>query len=80
MLREIAGSYVVVAVGAAAKQFKGVINLNKTGATLWRLAEKGATEEEMTAALLSEYDVDPATAKADVETFINKLKETKLVK
>ena len=40
ILREVAGSYLVVAVGEAVKRFNGVINLNETGAFLWRLLEK----------------------------------------
>ncbi len=79
ILREVAGSYLVVAVGAAVKQFNGMINLNETGAFLWRLLEKGATEEEAVSALLKEYDVDEETAKADVKAFTNKLTEAGLL-
>ena len=80
MLREVAGSFIVVAVGEAVKNFNGIINLNETGAFLWKLLEKGATKEELTAKLLEEYDVDEKTAENDVNTFINKLSEAKLVK
>lgn len=79
ILREIAGSYLVVAVGAAVKQFNGMINLNETGAFLWRILEKGATEEEAVAELLKEYDVDEETAKADVKAFVSKLTEAGLL-
>ena len=79
ILREVAGSYLVVAVGTAVKQFNGMINLNETGAFLWRLLEKGATEEESVSALLKEYDVDEETAKADVKAFTNKLTEAGLL-
>ncbi len=79
ILREVAGSYLVVAVGAAVKQFNGMINLNETGAFLWRILEKGATEEEAVAELLKEYDVDEETAKADVKAFVSKLTEAGLL-
>ena len=79
ILREVAGSYIVVAVGAAVKQFNGMINLNETGAFLWRILEKGATEEEAVAELLKEYDVDEETAKADVKAFVSKLTEAGLL-
>ncbi len=79
ILREVAGSYLVVAVGAAVKQFNGMINLNETGAFLWRILEKGATEEEAVAELLKEYDVDEETAKADVKAFVTKLTEAGLL-
>ncbi len=78
ILREVAGSYLVVAVGKAVKEFNGVVNLNETGAFLWKLLEKSSTEEEMVNALLEEYDVDRATAEADVKSFVDKLLEAKL--
>ena len=80
IIREVAGSYVVVAVGNVAKEFSGIINLNETGAFLWKALEQGATEEELIAKLLEEYDVDEATARADVAAFVTKLQENKLVK
>ena len=79
ILREVADSFLVVAVGDAVKQFNGVINLNETGAFLWRLLEKGATEEELKAALLNEYDVDGETAARDIKAFLEKLENANLV-
>ena len=80
ILREVAGSYIVVAVGERVKKFNGIINLNETGALLWKTAEKGATEEDLVDALFSEYEVDEATAREDVKNFVQKLKEAELVK
>ena len=80
ILKEVADSFIVVAVGEAVKNFNGIINLNETGAFLWKILENGATEEELVKALLSEYDVDEATAKNDVAGFIGKLTEAKLLK
>ena len=75
ILREVAGNFIVVAVGSAVKQFNGVITLNETGSFLWKQLEKGCTEEQLKTALLGEYDVDKDTAKADVTAFVEKLKE-----
>ena len=80
ILREVAGSFIVVAVGEAVKTFRGLINLNETGAFLWKMAEKGTTKEEMVKALLETYDVDEATAAKDVDNFTAKLQEANLVK
>lgn len=79
ILREVAGSYLVVAVGKAVKEFGGVVNLNETGAFLWKLLEKSSTKSEMVDALLNEYDVDRDTAEKDVKAFTDKLMEAKLV-
>ena len=79
ILREVAGSFIVVAVGSAVKDFKGIINLNETGAFLWKILEKGADREELLTKLLEEYDVNEETARRDIDAFINKLQEAKLV-
>ncbi len=80
ILREVAGSFIVVAVGDAVKQFNGVINLNETGAFLWKQLENGCDEDGLTSALLSEYDVEESVARADAKNFIDKLTEAGLVK
>ena len=68
----------MVAVGDAVKSFNGVINVNETGAFLWKLLENDTTEEKLVTALLEEYDVDEELAKKDVNAFINKLAEAGL--
>ena len=80
ILREVAGNYIVVAVGDAVKNFNGIINLNETGAFLWKILQEGATEEQLKEKLLGEYDVSEEIAARDVKAFINKLSEAGLVK
>lgn len=80
ILREVAGSYIVVAVGEAVKEFNGVINLNETGAFLWNELVKGATEQDLISALLNEYDVSEEIATEDVKTFVDNLKQANLIK
>ena len=75
VLRTIAGSNIVVPVGAATAQFNGMITLNDSGAFLWRELEKGADVDSLTEALLREYDVDEATARTCTADFIAKLEE-----
>ncbi len=72
VLREVAGNMVVVAVGEASRSFNGLITLNETGAFLWQILSKGATEDELVAAVLDEYAVTDRMAKNDVKTFIEK--------
>ena len=79
VLREIGGNHVVVAVGEAVKNFKSIINLNGTGAFLWKKLEIGATEEELVKDIISEYQVEEEVAKKDVSAFIQRLKENGLV-
>lgn len=79
ILRTVAGNHVVVPVGTQNLNFRGMITLNGTGAFLWEQLKEERSEEELLAALLSEYEVDEATAKAGIEAFIAKLQEADLL-
>ena len=74
VLREVAGSCVVVSTGAELN-FNGMITLNETGKTLWNALAEETDIAGLTTVLLSEYDVDEATAKTAVEGFVAKLRE-----
>ena len=71
VLRVVGGENVVVPVGEMSKTFHGMINLNATGAFMWKFFSEEHTLEEGVAALLAEYDVDEERARADVEKFMN---------
>ena len=79
MMRNVAGSYVVVAAGKEAIDFNGMITLNETGAFLWNKLVEGCTEEELVSSLLEEYDVSFEQAKVSVENFVKEVKENNLV-
>lgn len=80
VLRELCGSFVVVAVGEQTLNFKGLIKLNETGAFLWKnMAENDVTEEELLQALLSEYEVEKDIAQTDIKEFVDLLKEADLL-
>ncbi len=80
ILREIAGNFIVIAIGNAVKDFNGVITLNETGAFLWKQLEKGATKEQLLEALLNEYEVDNQVAEQHIDKFIEKLTNAQLLK
>ncbi len=73
VVRSIAGESVVVALGEASKSFNGIIKLNETGRILWDALEVGCDEAALLSAILSEYDIDEETAKADIRRFISTL-------
>lgn len=74
-LRKVADSYVVVPVNSLTLDFNGVINLNETGAFLFEQLQKGIEKEELVENMLDEYDVTREKASADIDLFINKLKD-----
>ena len=45
LLREVAGSNIVVPVGSGNMDFSGVITLNEVGSFIWKQLEKDTTKE-----------------------------------
>ena len=76
LLRKVADSYVVVPVGKMSLDFNGIITLNETGAFLFELLQKGGEREDLIAKLLDEYEVSAEKASADVDKFLEKVKES----
>ncbi|MGN0299442.1 MAG: PqqD family protein [Lachnospiraceae bacterium] len=79
MLREIAGEHILIPTGSIAVKFNGLINLNQSGLLLWNKLQKDCTKEDLVNALLEEYEVDSETAEADVEKFLNKMREAEIL-
>ncbi|MBO5412509.1 MAG: PqqD family protein [Clostridia bacterium] len=73
VLRVVGGESVVVPVGELSKTFHGMINLNETGAFLWKFFTEEHTVEEGVVALCAEYDVSPEQAEKDVRKFVETL-------
>lgn len=79
ILRKVADSYIAVATGEESISFNAMVTTNETGAFLWEKLKNETTEEELLTAMLSEYDVDEQTAKADIAEFLGKLRDGKLL-
>lgn len=74
-LQQVGNEYMAVAVGEIAEQFSGIIRINAAGEFLWRMLEKGATEDELIAAMMARYDdLDESTARADLAEFLDTIK------
>lgn len=76
LLRDVAGTLVIVPVGAAVSAFPGMITLNATGAYIWEQLESEQTMDTLTDALVARYEVSAETARADVEAFLARLQPT----
>ena len=75
VLRQVAGTWVVLPLGAETVNFSGMLQLNESGAMLWRVLEEGGSQDALVEALLGEYDVTREQAEADVQEFLAKLKQ-----
>ncbi|MBR7122303.1 MAG: PqqD family protein [Oscillospiraceae bacterium] len=76
LLREVAGTLVIVPVGAAVSTFPGMITLNATGAYLWEQLETEQTEQTLAQALTDCYEVTQEKALEDVKAFVARLRPT----
>lgn len=80
ILKEIAGSYVVVPIGDDMVDFSLMVTTNETGAFLWNCLSEDKTIPELVDALKSEYEgASDEELSADVEEFVALLKENKIV-
>lgn len=73
MVSEVAGTAVVVPVDPD-HTFRGMLKLNATGRLLWDRLLESATAAELSALLVSEYEIDGETAERDVDAFLAMLR------
>ena len=74
LMRQVAGQTVVLPSGDEL-DLNMMITLNETGAFLWERLNVETTQEDLVAALLSEYDCDETTAQSAVAGFVQKLND-----
>ncbi len=79
VLKTIADSTVAVPVGDNLVNLQLMLTLNESGAYLWKCLEKDCTEDDLVAAMTSEYNIDAQTARTDVEEFLTILKENHIL-
>ena len=80
ILREVCGQKVIVAEGLGAVDFGKLLSLNDTAAFLWQTAQKGDfTAESLAEAMCQQFDIDQATAVADVKEIIDKWQQLELI-
>lgn len=78
LLKTVAGKNIVVSVGAEVN-FNGMLTLNDTGVFLWNLLKNHTTKEEMLKKMLAEYDVEENIASTDIDNFLIKLRDAKIL-
>ncbi len=79
ILKTIAGMSVVVPVGDAINNIQGMITLNGPAEIIWKALENGKTYDEIVAEIKSEYDAPEDVIKKDLDAFLEKLKNYKIM-
>lgn len=79
VLKTVAGTPVVVPVGDAVNNIKGMITLNGPAELIWKALEQGKTYEEIVIQLKSEYDAPEDVLRKDLTAFLEKLDNYKIL-
>ena len=73
MMQNIGGERLLVPLGARVVDMNGLVTMNETAAFLWEMLEQDRTAEEMAADMAGRFEVNGATALADVSHFTEEL-------
>lgn len=71
--RKTGSEYVLVPIANNIADMNSVYTLNETGAFIWELIDGKRDVDELISELTKEYDIDAASAEADVMDFIEKM-------
>ena len=79
LLRDIVGETVLVPINESTSSFNGLITVNELGKFIWENIESSKDEDELLQKILDEYEVEKDVAKADLDEFLNILKENNII-
>jgi hypothetical protein len=74
MKREVAGECFLVPMGKSVYDYNGMFIMTELAAFIWDRLPQAQDEEEILQAILEEYEVDEAVARADLKAFLDKLR------
>ena len=78
IVREIIGECVLVPVGETALRFNGIISLNPVSAVIWKGLLKNRERDQLLEDILDEFEVGREEAAADLDEFLQLLRQNKL--
>lgn len=73
VLRNVVDEFIVMPTGDNIARFEGAVVLNEISAFIYRQMENPVSRDDLLTAVLNEYDVDEATAAADLDALLDKL-------
>jgi len=77
--REIAGETMLVPIHGNMADMARIFALDEVSGLIWSLLDKPIDPDELTAAVVRDFDVSPDVARKDTEAFLCELKEAGLV-
>ncbi len=72
--RKIRGEHLLIPISHNDEELGALYNLpNETASTIWDQARNGRSEDDIVSSLMEEFEVDEATARADVNALLDEL-------
>lgn len=78
-VRNFLDEIIAVPTGTVSEQFFGIISMNPVGQFLFTLLANEQSEESLVEAVTAEYEVDAATARQDIRSFLEELRSQNLL-
>jgi len=72
VLRNVVDEFIVMPTGDNIAKFEGAVVLNEVSAFIFKQLENPVSRDDLLTAMLNEYDVDEATAAADLDALLEK--------
>lgn len=79
ILKEVAGSNIVIATGKQKLNFNGIMTFNSVGADVFNMLDGTNSVDDIVAKIANDYGVELERVKVDVENLIKKMKEHNLL-
>lgn len=77
--REVGGEAFLVPLGKTVYDSNGLFVLTELGAFIWDLLPEADSADQILEKILLAYEVEEAVARADLEDFLNKLREMNIL-
>jgi len=78
-LRKVADEHIVIPTGGNIDKFGGAVVLSEVAAFIFEQLQQPVSQEDLLALVLAEFDVDRATAAADLDALLAQLRELELL-
>ena len=75
VLRNVVDEFIVMPTGDNIAKFEGAVVLNEVSAFIFKQLENPVSRDDLLTAMLGEYEVDEATAAADLDALLEKFAE-----
>lgn len=79
IMKDVAGSKVVLPIGERQNDLKGIITFNEIGAEVFNMLDGTNSVEEIAHKIAKDYDTPYETVEADVNKLVKKMREQGLI-